>query len=479
MNPDLIAPRIDSRRAKLAGRAAEQIVADVIELGWPVGQVLGSEAELLERYGVSRAVLREAIRLVEHQHVARMRRGTGGGLVIDEPDVDTVIGPAVIYLLRVGATLDEIFDTRLVLEELVAELASQRVRETDLTAIRDTLERESVGDFADFRLLHTQLASLTGNPVLELFVDTFSRVSDFHFSDVAALPDDIDENVRRAHGGIAKAILANDPGLARERMRRHLRAEADFIRAQPATVQRLDPAVALAGTLGDKRGEALARQIFAGIVQTGAAPGTFVGSEAALMTRYQASRAVVREAIRILEYHQIAMTRRGPGGGLFVTEPDISAVVGIIAIYLRRRGVQVRHIAELRSGLELAVVARAAEALRSGGSDAAAIEHALQAESEQGPARAFGHGEDFHSMLAALTGNRALGLVHSVTMRLGWQFFSQFAVDDPRVGAVSQALPATIGPAHQGIADALLAGDAELAVMRMRAHMTATSPDSL
>lgn len=126
VSQDMIAPRIDSRQAKLAGRAAEQIVADVIELGWPVGQVLGSEAELLERYGVSRAVLREAVRLVEHQRVARMRRGTGGGLVIDEPDIDAVIGPAIIYLLRVDATLDQIFDTRILLEELAAELASQR-----------------------------------------------------------------------------------------------------------------------------------------------------------------------------------------------------------------------------------------------------------------------------------------------------------------------------------------------------------------
>ncbi|MCV7220746.1 FadR/GntR family transcriptional regulator [Mycolicibacterium elephantis] len=476
MNPERIGPRVDSRRAKLAGRAAEQIVNDVVELGWPVGQVLGSETELLERYGVSRAVLREAIRLVEHQRVARMRRGTGGGLVIDEPDVDAVIGPAVIYLLRVGATLDEIFDTRILLEELAAELATQRIAEADQAAVRDTVDREAEGRLTDFRELHTQLAVLSGNPVLELFVETFSRVCNFHFSDVARLPADIDRAVLRAHRGIAKAVLANDPALARERMRRHLRAEADFIRAQPATVQRLDPDVALAGTLGDKRGEALARQIFAELTTSGATPGTFVGSEAALMEKYRASRAVVREAIRILEYHQIALTRRGPGGGLFVTEPDISAVVDIFTIYLRRHGVKVRHIADLRVGLELAVVERAAEALKSGGANSAAIEAALRAESEHGPATAFGHGEDFHSMLGRLTGNRALSLVHGVTMRLGWQFFSQFAIEDPRVGAMSQELPSTVVPAHQSIADALLAGDAELAVARMRDHMAATGP---
>lgn len=473
MNPELIAPRVDSRRAKLAGRAAEQIVADVVELGWPVGHVLGSETELLERYGVSRAVLREAIRLVEHQHVARMRRGTGGGLVIEEPDIDAVIGPAVIYLLRIDATLDEVFDTRILLEELATEIASQRVSESDISAIRHTIESESAGNISNYRLLHSQIAALTDNPVLELFVETFSRLTNFYFSDTTALPTDIDQETARAHDGIAKAILSNNPGVARDRMRRHLQAEADFIRAQPATLQRLDPSVALAGTLGDKRGEALARQLFTEIVSSGAAPGSFIGSELTMMEKYQASRAVVREAIRILEYHQIALTRRGPGGGLFVAEPDISALADIITIHLRRRGVRLRDIMDLRTGLELAVVERAAAGLRSHPDRADALERSLHCESEQGLALAFAHNEDFHSVLAALTDNRALQLFHRVTMRLGWQFFAHLAENNPRVDAISR--PSEIEPAHRGIIDALVAADVELAVMRMRTHMTETS----
>ncbi len=71
-------------------------------LGWPVGEVLGSEADLLERYQVSRAVFREAVRLVEHQQVARTRRGPGGGLVITEPTIGAVIDAVVLYLHRVG-----------------------------------------------------------------------------------------------------------------------------------------------------------------------------------------------------------------------------------------------------------------------------------------------------------------------------------------------------------------------------------------
>lgn len=470
LNPELIAPPIDSRRAKLASRAAEQILADVMQLGWPVGHVLGSESELLERYGVSRAVLREAIRLVEHQHIARMRRGTGGGLVIDEPDVDAVIGPTIIYLLRTDATLDEIFDTRIVLEELVAELVADRATETDIAAIRETLDYEAHGNVADYRLLHTQLAASTGNPVLKLFVETFSRVINFHFNDTAALPADFEQEVCRAHEQVARAILSNNAGLARERMRRHLSAEADFVRSQPSTVQRLDPSDALAGSDSDKRGEALARQIVTDIL--GAPPGTFIGSEATLMDKYQASRAVLREAIRILEYQQIALTRRGPGGGLFVTAPDIVALTDIIAIYLRRHGVDTRHLEEVRTWLELAVVERVAANLKADGAEA--IRHALATESGQGFALAFSKREDFHSVLGGLTGNRALELVHRVTMRLGWQFFAEFATSDPR--SREFARPEVIEPAHHGIAEALIAGDTDVAITRMRAHMTATSP---
>src|SRR6202043_3013780 len=69
-----------------AAAVATRIRHDIIAAGWPVGSVLASEPELLERYGVSRPVLREAGRILESQRVARMRRGPRGGLVVLEPD---------------------------------------------------------------------------------------------------------------------------------------------------------------------------------------------------------------------------------------------------------------------------------------------------------------------------------------------------------------------------------------------------------
>src|SRR5271170_8450761 len=144
----------DAPKAKRASKVADQIIKDVIAGGWQVGQILGSEGDLLARYQVSRAVFREAVRLVEHQQVARTRRGPGGGLVVTEPTVGAVIDAVVLYLHRVDARLDEIFEARIILEELACQLAAERTDEGDLAELRRYLEEEPVERDADPRELH-------------------------------------------------------------------------------------------------------------------------------------------------------------------------------------------------------------------------------------------------------------------------------------------------------------------------------------
>src|ERR1700734_222493 len=130
--------------AKRAAKVADLIVEDVMALGWPVGEVLGSEGELLERYEVSRAVFREAVRLVEHLQVARTRRGPGGGLVITEPTVSAVIDAVVLYLHRVDAPLNELFEARIVLEEIASQLASERKDEEDMGKLRAFVDADRI-----------------------------------------------------------------------------------------------------------------------------------------------------------------------------------------------------------------------------------------------------------------------------------------------------------------------------------------------
>ncbi len=55
-------------------------------------------------------MLREAVLLVEHHRVARMRRGPGGGLLISEPDASPATRAVVIYLEYLGTTLGDLLN---------------------------------------------------------------------------------------------------------------------------------------------------------------------------------------------------------------------------------------------------------------------------------------------------------------------------------------------------------------------------------
>ncbi|GAA3137351.1 hypothetical protein GCM10020255_012810 [Rhodococcus baikonurensis] len=80
------------RERKLAGAVAGRIRDDIVSEGRYVGEVLGSEADFVSRYGVSRSVFRESVRILEHYSVARMRRGPGVGSSFSSPIRHSVFG---------------------------------------------------------------------------------------------------------------------------------------------------------------------------------------------------------------------------------------------------------------------------------------------------------------------------------------------------------------------------------------------------
>jgi len=459
-------PRPGARsNAKRAAKLADGIVGDVIAIGWPVGDVLGSETALLERYEVSRAVFREAVRLVEHQQVARTRRGPGGGLVITEPTVDAVISAVVLYLYRLDARLDEVFEARIALEEIACALAAGRVDDGALARLQPFI----VGDpnhGSDPRALHALVASISRNPALELFVDVLNRVAQLYSADWRAFGPAVGAETSHAHSRIAAAVSAGNAALAGRRMRTHLEAEADYLRRRRSTRQVLPDEVVLGASPHAKRAEAVARSITLLVIEEGMQPGQLIGTEAELIQRAGVSRAVLREAVRLLEHHQIARMRRGPGGGFFVVEPSAAAVTEIAAIYLARRGMRLTDLAELRTGVEIAIVGLAAERIDDHGRQR--LRRALVREETSSDAERSEAVHDLHAAVAGAAHNRVLELVALVLIRLSRLY--QIERLAPRA---QREIRAEVYRAHAGIAAAVESGDAEQAKHRMRRHLDA------
>ena len=424
--------------------------------------MLGSEAELLDRYGVSRAVFREAVRLVEHQQVARMRRGPGGGLVVTEPSIEAIIDATLLYLHRVDARLDEVFEARVILEQLMLDRVVDRLTPEDGERLREIVVQERAGDVPNPRTLHSALAEATRNPAFELFVDLLNQMTQLYMTDPAELTPKVRADAHHAHDRIVDAVLAGDAEAGRRRMRRHLDAEADFLRRRRSTRQVLRP-VAESGA-GGKRAEEVAMEIFGAVLSGHLQPGDLVGSEPDLMKQYGVSRAIIREAARLLEHDHLAAMRRGPGGGLFVSEPNPEAVTDVVAIYLERHGITAAEVFEVRSGIEVAMVDVVVDHLDA--DVEARLRAALTDELEAADDEFTAAAHDLHATLASVTGNRVLQLLALVLIRLSRLH---------EVGVLSARARGRVGAevnrAHTAITDALVDRDRDLARGRMARHM--------
>ena len=135
------------------------------------------------------------------------------------------------------------------------------------------------------------------------------------------------------------------------------------------------------------------------------------GTEADLLGRYEVSRSVLREAVRLLEYHTVARMRRGPGGGLIITEPQPDAIIDTIALYLEYRRPSREDLQLVRDVIEVGNVATVVR--RRSDADVKTFLAAQRTESPRARRdfRKAGLAEFvFHAELAELAGNRVLNL---------------------------------------------------------------------
>src|SRR5262249_8351912 len=136
--------------------------------------------------------------------------------------------------------------------------------------------------------------------------------------------------------------------------------------------------------------------------------GVLLGSEAELLTRYGVSRAIFREALRLLEYHSMVIGRRGPGGGIYVGSPNPFAVTSATALYLESARVEHTDVHTMRIVLESYAVRQATSTL-----DDSAIERlreSVESELRTTAPRKYVLDNDFHQIICDLAGNQALAL---------------------------------------------------------------------
>lgn len=199
----------------------------------PVGGRLPAERSLAEQLGVSRASVREGIRVLEAMGLVRTAAGSGpeaGAVVVAEPAAG--IGSALrLHLASRSLPVADVVRTRELLEAWTVREAARHpaaAEVDDAEALLDRMDDPALAP-ADYLALdadfHVTLARAAGNEVVAAIMAALREsIHGYVLAAVPGLPDwpAMQRRLRRQHRNVLAAVRAGDGERAARLLRTHI-----------------------------------------------------------------------------------------------------------------------------------------------------------------------------------------------------------------------------------------------------------------
>ena len=221
-----------------ASKRTYDVLVEDIEAGlrsgrFKIGDQLPGERILAESYGISRASVREAMRLLDAMGVLRSSNRSGpksGAVIVSEPSA----GLAATLRLHIASSrlpVAEIVEARILLETWAARTAAQHDDPAGIQRARELLEAMDAPDIEPeaFHALdaqfHLALSALAGNTVIETIMDSLRGSIRGYIKDALDALGEwpvVLEQLRAHHHAIFDAVEAKDAERAAELLRSHI-----------------------------------------------------------------------------------------------------------------------------------------------------------------------------------------------------------------------------------------------------------------
>jgi DNA-binding FadR family transcriptional regulator len=229
------------------GHVMRDLGLKIISGAYPENSILPGDAELLERFGVSRTVLREALKTLAAKGLIQPKAKIGTRVLersrwnLFDPDI-------LVWHFEAGASaqfLSSIVEMRLALEPEAAGLAALRRTDAQLEKLYHWVEKmgsahESAQDFVYSDLqFHIAIADASGNPFMRSISALIEVALVTTFTISSPIPNSESHIISVArHAAIADAIKVGDVEAAKEAMRVVIREGADRVLAAGRTAAR-------------------------------------------------------------------------------------------------------------------------------------------------------------------------------------------------------------------------------------------------
>jgi DNA-binding FadR family transcriptional regulator len=219
---------------------AHQLRERILSGELPEGTPLPAERELVKQTRMSRATVREALRILEVQNLVRVRAGRAGGAFVQRPTTQSMANSVTMLIRGQKIRLADLMETREALEPFCAELAARKRTDDDL-AVLDKANEVLTDPEADLPTFlqanldwHVGVAIAGHNELLIGFMIALSHAIYTGTENAAFVDDSVRAETQRAHRSITNAIRSRDADAAGRRMHRHVHTYAKAVLAVDA-----------------------------------------------------------------------------------------------------------------------------------------------------------------------------------------------------------------------------------------------------
>jgi GntR family transcriptional regulator, transcriptional repressor for pyruvate dehydrogenase complex len=202
------------------------------------GDALPVESELTEQVGVSKGVLREALRILETEGLVEVRRGLGGGPTVRHPSISKPARAMGVYLQIGDVLVMDVFEARdRIIGGAVERLAETRLDSEAAALAASVRELEAVvGDFDVYHPILLDLGEtvvqMAGNATEHMMVVSLRHIIAAELEVATRGIDDVDAavdaevSVAKSWADVSRFVTQRRPRAAR----RAYSAQAELIR---------------------------------------------------------------------------------------------------------------------------------------------------------------------------------------------------------------------------------------------------------
>lgn len=217
-----------AREPRLSDKVAEMMLETILSNRLQVGDRLPSERELGEQFGVSRTVVREAVRALVAKGVIAVR--SGSGLRVAAVDAAQVSESMSLYVRGTNVDFEQVHEVRALLEVEIAGLAAERCTEDEVARLLEVNERmkDAADDVETAALMdlefHRLIALATHNELYLVLMDSIGgSLIDIRRANLGSgsTPETLSQ-----HRSILDAIAGHHAEAARAAMADHLEGVA-------------------------------------------------------------------------------------------------------------------------------------------------------------------------------------------------------------------------------------------------------------